>query len=236
MLNETFYLDGVSAESFGLKLQAPIEFTKAVPIYETQTVAGRNGTLIRDTGSYENRTGTASCFCLQENVAEAIGNVGRFLTAQKGYRRLETSDDPEHFWLARVKNSPKIEMRCGVLAPFDVAFDCKPQRFLKVGEMPIVTDEAMAIVNSYGQTALPLIKIVGSDRGRVHIGDCVIDIIDFEGDLWLDSETQNAYSGEGNQNHNIIAAEFPTLPSGETGVWWEGDIDEIQIIPRWWEV
>ena len=40
-------------------------------IIESQTIPGRNGNLIFETGSYENRVGTASCFCLQKDVEMA---------------------------------------------------------------------------------------------------------------------------------------------------------------------
>ena len=131
MLDETFYLDGIDATSAGIRLQKPIVFSEAIPITESNTIPGRNGNLIFETGSYENRVGTASCFCLQEDVEMAISSAGRFLMGKKGYRRLETSDDPDHYWLARVVNSPEINMRLKTLAPFKIEFDCKPQRFLK---------------------------------------------------------------------------------------------------------
>ena len=57
MLNETFYLDGIDARSAGIQLQAPIEFSEAVPVVEAQTIPGRNGDLIWETGSYENKDG-----------------------------------------------------------------------------------------------------------------------------------------------------------------------------------
>ena len=111
MLDETFYLDGIDAASAGIHLQKPIVFSEAVPNIESKTIPGRNGALIFDTGSYKNRSGAASCFCLQEDVETAISSAGRFLMAKKGYRRLETSDDPNHYWMARVENSPQIAMR-----------------------------------------------------------------------------------------------------------------------------
>ena len=129
MLNETFYLDGIDARSAGIQLQAPIEFSEAVPISKAQTIPGRNGDLIWETGSYENRSGSAPCFCLQKDVEKAISSAGRFLMGKKGYRRLETSDDPDHYWMARVENSPQITMRLRTLAPFEISIDCKHQRF-----------------------------------------------------------------------------------------------------------
>ena len=236
MLDETFYIDGVDARSVGIYLQKPIVFSGAVPIIEEQTIPGRNGTLVFETGSYENRSGNASCFCLQENVDLAISSVGRFLMSKKGYRRLETSDDPNHYWMAFVKNSPQIEMRLRVVAPFEIEFDCKPQRFIKTGESAVTLTESGSIFNQYGQVALPLIKIYGSGSGSLTVGSCVVDIKELNDVLFLDSDTQNAYNNNGNQNMSINAPTFPTLPDGDTQIAFSGGIERVEIVPRWWEL
>lgn len=236
MLNETFYLDGIDANTVGINLQNPIQFTQAVPKYSTQSIPGRNGDLIFETDSYENRTGTAKCFCLQENVELAISASGRFLMGKPGYRRLETSDDPDHFWMVKVKNSPVIDQRLRMIAPFQIKFDCKPQRFLKSGEYAVEFSSDGYLHNIYGQIALPYITMYGSGSGSITIGNCVVDIKSIDGLLHLDSETQNAYNNDGNQNMNINASIFPTLPDGEIRIAFSGDIERIEIIPRWWEL
>lgn len=236
MLNETFYLDGIDARSAGIQLQAPIEFSEAVPIVEAQTIPGRNGDLIWETGSYENRSGSASCFCLQKDVEKAISSACRFLMGKKGYRRLETSDDPDHYWMARVENSPQISMRLRTLAPFEIGFDCKPQRFAKAGENSVVFTSNGSLFNQYGQIALPLITLYGQGAGWLTIGDCVVDVKSFSGFLCLDSDTQNAYNNNGNQNLNINAPIFPVLGDGEIPIAFSGGIDRVEIIPRWWEL
>ena len=241
MLNETFYLDGVDARSAGRYLQRPIEFSEAVPVVEAQTIPGRNGDLIWETGSYENRGASASCFCLQKDVEKAVSSAGRFLMGKKGYRRLETSDDPDHYWMARVENSPQIAMRLRTLEPFEIGFDCKPQRFLKSGENSVVFTESVSLFNPYGQVALPLIFLKGSiganSSGWFKIGDCKVDIwwLDNDG-LYLDSDTQNAYNKNGNQNLNINAPNFPVLNNGENQISWSSNIASVEIIPRWWEL
>jgi phage-related protein len=236
MLNETFYLDGIDARSAGIQLQAPIEFSEAVPIVEAQTIPGRNGDLIWETGSYENRGASASCFCLQKDVEKAISSAGRFLMGKKGYRRLETSDDPDHYWMARVENSPQIAMRLRTLAPFEIGFDCKPQRFVKAGENPVVFIANGSLFNQYGQIALPFITLHGQGAGRLTIGDCVVDVKALDGTLYLDSDTQNAYNDKGNQNLNINAPVFPVLVDGEIPIAFSGGIERVEIIPRWWEL
>lgn len=235
MLNETFYLDGIDARSVGIQLQAPIVFSEAVPIVEAQTIPGRNGDLIWETGSYENRSGSASCFCLQEDVENAISSAGRFLMGKKGYRRLETSDDPDHYWMARVENSPRIEQRLRLLAPFEIGFDCKPQRFVKAGENSVVFNSNGSLFNQYGQVALPLITVYGHGAGQLTIGDCVVEVKTIDGTLYLDSDTQNAYNYNGNQNMNISAPTFPVLADGEIPIAFSGGIERVEIIPRWWE-
>lgn len=236
MHKETFYLDGVDAQSVGIHLQAPLTFSEAVPIVEIETIQGRNGDLVYYTGSYENRSGSASCFCLQEDVEKAIRSSGRFLMMKKGYRRLETSDDPDHFWLARVENTPNIEQRMRKLAPFEIGFDCKPQRFVKAGENSIVFTSNGALFNQYGQIALPFITLYGQGAGTLTIGDCVIEVNTLDGTLHLDSETQNAYNDKGNQNSNVNAPIFPKLHDGENLIAWDGEIERVEIIPRWWEL
>lgn len=236
MLDETFYLDGVDAASAGIHLQKPIVFSEAVPNIESKTIPGRNGDLIFETGSYKNRSGSASCFCLQEDVETAISAAGRFLMAKKGYRRLETSDDPNHYWMARVENSPQIAMRLRTLAPFEISFDCKPQRFLKSGENKTSFTASGSISNQYGQIALPLITLYGNGAGTLTIGSCVVDVKSLDGVLYLDSDTQNAYNNNGNQNMNINAPTFPTLPNGETQIAFSGGINRVEIVPRWWEL
>lgn len=236
MLNETFYLDGIDARSAGIRLQAPIEFSEAVPVVAAQTIPGRNGDLIFYTGSYENRSGSASCFCLQKDVEKAISSAGRFLMGKKGYRRLETSDDPDHYWMAMVENSPQIAMRLRTLAPFEIGFDCKPQRFVKAGENAVVFTSNGSLFNQYGQIALPFITLYGQGAGTLTIGDCVVDVNALDGTLYLDSDTQNAYNDNGNQNLNINAPVFPVLGDGEIQIAFSGGIERVEIIPRWWEL
>ena len=236
MLNETFYIDGIDAASAGIHLQKPIVFSEAVPNIESKTIPGRNGALIFDTGSYKNRIGSASCFCLQEDVEAAVSSAGRFLMGGHGYRRLETSDDPDHYWMARVKNSPQIEMRLRIIAPFEIEFDCKPQRFLKSGENKTSFTASGSISNQYGQTALPLIALYGNGTGKLTIGSCIVEVKNLDRVLYLDSDTQNAYNDDGNQNMNINAPSFPTLPDGETRIAFSGGINRVEIVPRWWEL
>jgi phage-related protein len=138
--------------------------------------------------------------------------------------------------MARVENSPRIEQRLRMLAPFEIGFDCKPQRFLKSGDYPIIFTEHGSLFNQYRQIALPCITVYGQGPGNLIVGDCVVEIKELDGTIQLDSDTQNAYNDSGNQNMKINAPVFPFLPDGEVEISFSGGIERIEIIPRWWEL
>jgi phage-related protein len=252
MLNETFYLDDKDALTYGIRLQKPIEFTSAVPIVEKIHVPGRNGDLIFDTGTYENRTGIASCFALSSSVNNEIVKANKFLLSDHGYRKLTCSNDTTHFWKARVSNGAKIENRLNKLNPFEIEFDCMPQRFLVSGENTItITTSSRVLTNSYGGVALPLIKIYkksGSaleNSSVVQIGSSSVAGFwvkdgNQTSSLTFDCETQNVYSEDLNLNFNdrvTIANGFPKLDLGTNVIKFNTNcVEKIEVIPRWWDL
>lgn len=236
MRDYTFFLDGKDALDCGIRLEGEMTFSPPVPIYEAETIQGKNGDLILETGSFENRTGTAKCFILEKNASRSVGAANAFLLAKGGYRRLENSNDPDHFWLAVVENGVEYENRKDTLIPFEIDFDCKPQRYVKDGEEPVAFTSDGNIFNGYGFTALPIIKVYGSGEGSVTIGSVTVEILENNGLLILDSETQNAYNDFGNKNNKVKAPVFPVLVGGNNAVSFSGAIEKIEIIPRWWEL
>ena len=240
MLNETFYLDGIDAGTVGIKLQKPITFSEPVPIVEYENIPGRNGSLIYDYESFKNRTSKALCYCLDNDVELQIRAVNKFLFSSTGYRRLESSDDPNHFWLARISSGARIELRKGKLAPFEIIFDCKPQRFLKSGELATSffgSDEGYVFYNQTGFNAKPLINVYGYGSGTLKIGKYTVEIGDSGASpVILDCDTQNAYSASENLNKYVNAPEFPVLVPGENKISYSGSISSVRIVPRWWEL
>ena len=237
MLNENFFYAGLNALSNGICLQKPITFTGAEPDVETIHVPGRNGDLSIYTGAYKNRKGTAECYCIrgyhQRDVEQVVTMATAMLLGKKGYNRLECTNDPTHYWMAKVVNGPQIEDRLRTLNPFTVEFDCMPQRFLKSGEMAVSVTSGSTILNPTAFPALPLIHIKGTGAGRLQIGEYVVEIQSLDENITLDSDTQNAYSGTTNLNSTISAPEFPKLMEGLNEISFTGNWT-VELIPRWW--
>jgi phage-related protein len=242
MLNETIYIDGVDVREFGVYLQRPLSISGIVPILEEISVPGRSGTLTHYTGAYENREALAECYALsQGNVQQNVSAFSSFLFGEKGYRRLQTSTDEEHYLMARVVNGAQIDDRLRKLNPFEIQFSCMPQKFLVDGDKQIFFRGKVVhkLYNPYDCETKPLLTVVGAGSGgTITINSVTITVkAGVDNLFYIDCETENAYSGSGLSFNNFIALEkFPILKKGENRIHFVGGgIQSIALVPRWWE-
>lgn len=235
MYNESIYIDGVNIKNIGICLQTPIEISAATPDFVATKIAGVNGAHIDYTGTYGDRKATAQCYALQKDVSKLLSKINLFLLIKQGYRRIELSDDPEHFWLGYISNGAQIAQKVRMLAPFTVEMSLKPQRFLKSGEIPIVM-MWNGVVENPAFPSKPLIKVYGRGSGSVRVGNYNVNISDIDDITILDSEEQDAYNDHGNRNRYISATEFPVLQNGLNEIYFGGGVDHIEIVPRWWDL
>ena len=120
-------------------------------------------------------------------------------------------------------------------AEFELLFDCKPQRFYKYGETPVIFDGPGNLYNDTPYDALPMIRVYGVS-GSLYVGNIIVKLKSIDGYVDIDCDSQNAFKGTKNCNGEIEAPGFPYLPEGKTGVTFEGSIDRVEIMPRWWTI
>lgn len=238
---DLFWLDDVCCSDLGLVLQGPVTFSGAQPKVDTVSVPGRNGDLCFFDGSFSNVTGTARCFALDaKDVSHKLDAITGWVLGNLGYRRLIVSQEREFYRLARVSIGPANEIRMRRLAPFEITFDCKPQKYLLSGEAKIaLSAPGTPLHNPYAFTALPKITVYGSGPGNLQVGSTTVQIKALDGILTLDSEMQDAYKGTQeiqNRNDEIYAPIFPSLAPGDNAVSWTGGIERVEIVPRWWTI
>lgn len=160
-----FVFNGKKSSDFGVwasELSLMESPAKRVEIIE---VAGRNGDIIIEDGSYENvNLKFKDCFIIND-FAKNFSRLKAFLYRQKGYKRLETPWLPDEYRLAEFDGdiSPTIRVWEG-FGKFDITFNCKPQRFLKVGDDPIIiiapTADMSTTVIEYPEYGADLQRIV----------------------------------------------------------------------------
>lgn len=231
-----FYLDGRSCMDFGVVCSG--SGTYGAPERDTEAVEipGLDGAVLLDNGRYKNIEVSYPCFICRDFKSNMMA-FRAWLLSHKGYRRLEDTYDRDHFRLAYATGGVDVETsplnRGG---NFNIAFDCKPQRWLKAGEENLALVSGQPLMNPTLFEALPLITIRGTGAGALDVGGTVVTINSMpDGVLILDCEEQNAYGPDGaNRNNTISAPEFPVLPAGETPISWSGGINAVEIVPRWW--
>ena len=237
MLKDYFMIGQISSAELGIVLQSPISFSAPEPKVSTISVPGRSGDLVFDDGGYNNITGKASCYVLDlADVSARMGKINGLLNKARGYQRLFVSNDPNHYRMARIANVTNFETRLNRLAPFEIEFDCKPQRFLIDCPPVSVNASPGTIYNPTDFDALPVLTISGSGSGSVTIGDKTITITRLVDGMSIDCESQNAYNGSENLNGAIQCDDFPTIAPGRNTVQFTGGVTAVKILPRWWEL
>lgn len=224
-----------SLRDFGVYISGSGVFDAPERDETSVSVAGRNGELTLDNGRYKNITVEYPAFIIRDFKRNVQG-LRNFLLSNRGYYRLEDTYHPEEFriakWDGKFTADPVDELYA---ANFTLTFDCYPQRFLKIGEMPIEFTAAGSIFNDYLQEAKPLIRAYGT--GSFTIGDCTVTINSANVYTDIDSDLEECYkdnlSTNCNGNVTLTSGTFPTLPSGENDISMSG-ITKLIIYPRWW--
>lgn len=251
MRRKTFWFDGQSAAAHGLAASGSGTFNAAERDAETVAVEGRSGDLIIDKGRYKNIP-VEYPVSICSDVAANAERCRAWLGSRVGYCRLEDDWDPDHFRMGRFQGP--LEFSPGFLnrtAEGVVRFDCKPQRFLKSGEIPFPAVSNSVIHNPTGFPAVPLLMATGIGAGvlTVTFGGVETDIIFQFGDslcsIFLDCESLESWSvteagGRVSRNADVYGPDLtPVLaPEGSVFTWLPGDesngLKSLMITPRWW--
>lgn len=231
-----FWFDRVCCRDFGIWVSGENTFNAPERDVTLIDVAGRNGALVIDNGRFKNITVSYPAF-IEKSFRENTQAAREWLLSKRGYKRLEDEYNPDIYRMAQFTGPLDFDMRfLNYAGEVELIFNCKPQRFLKSGEFPIDLISGQVVFNSW-QPASPLFQIVGNGDGQIVVGDSTVTITGMTGNITLDSETQNAYSGLTNMNSRInLAGGFPILNPGSNTIKWSGGITGVKITPRWWSV
>lgn len=227
-----FIFNGESSADFGVWISGGGTYNAPARDVETAAVPGRNGMVTFDNGRFENIQLTYPAF-ISRRFQPRIDGFRAFLLSQRGYQRLEDTYHPDEFRLAIYHSGLSVETTARNLAgKFEVTFDCKPQRFLKSGENYVSVSTGSVLFNPTRFTALPLILATGN--GTLNIGDITITVSGNSGQIYLDSDLQDAYLGSTNKN-GLVTPTFPVLEPGDNLVTISG-LTDVEIMPRWWTI
>lgn len=231
------FWDGQSSDDLMVRVEHYPALPRPARRMSRVSVPGRNGDLIFDEGAYENYTQPYDIYLSAERrrLPGPARAVAAWLLAPAGYQRLEDSYEPDFYRMASFDGPLDLANILNRFGRATIEFSCKPQRYFKGGERAVeLTAPGTPLHNPYAFAALPLITVYGSGPGNLQVGSTTVQIKALEGSLTLDSEIQDAYKGTQNKNNTIFAPEFPALAPGDNAVSWTGEIERVEIVPRWW--
>lgn len=234
MRNDYFIFGDIDSRQYGVGIYGNQLAKMPQRDQEYVSVPGRNGNLVLDNGKYHNVTIPYKAYIIK-NYNENVRGLRNALLEKHGYQRLEDTINPDEYRMARALPFEPNEIGVLQAAEFEISFDCMPQRFLKIGEVPLEVTTSANIFSEYKQPALPLIVAYGT--GSFTINDVTIEITTANSYTDIDCELQEAYKDTlaTNCNGNIVLTNgvFPTLTKGNNAISMTG-ITKLIIYPRWW--
>lgn len=247
-----------SSKDIGLEVETFPEYIAPEKLYDIIHVPGRNGDVVIDTGTYSNvpRSYKVSIATHDQiSYSQKMSQVAEWLHSASGYARLEDSYDEDFYRYAYYNESVSIENLFNEAGRATINFVCKPQRYFKSGENPILFSESGYIQNATIHPAFPLLNITTNNTvqdpndaneivGSVTIGSYTFSIKHDENYIGstmtftVDCDLQNAYREAINMNNLMIlnGEDFPRINPGEHQIHFDGGVLSVEVIPRWWTV
>lgn len=239
--------NGVPSTDYGIHVEKPPSYTIPERDYEIIHIPGRNGDVVIDKGSYKNvvRTYDISVGELDGDFTKLASGISQWLHSLSGYGRLEDSYEPDYFRLAYYSGKVEIENLFHHAGRATLEFNCKPGRYLKDGERPIVLSGEYVLLNPTLQSSYPKIVFSVTNTSRFEVnGNAIIAVNTTENPIRIviDSELQEIYdydTHEGLTNNNLYSVQlasqsFPTFKPGSNSIICRSGVTSLEVTPRWW--
>ncbi len=218
----SFTFDDINSLDYGVYITGSGVYDAPERDVDVISIPGRNGDLYLDNGRFNNIDVTypASMGRMSQNdFSEKMQEFRNALLSKTGYCRLYDSYNPDEFRLGVYKSglnvSPNKQNRAG---EFDITFNCKPQRFLKVGEQSVAVEDGDTIVNPTPFPSSPLLEVEG--YGDITVNGSNVNIEDSPiGELTLGSGVSRTNSTSGLR----VGAVYVHL-NAYSGLYYNGDI------------
>ena len=245
-MRHEFIYNGMNSKDYGLVISGEDTWTRPQPDVTRISVPGRNGDLIQLGNRYQNVDITYHSGIVKD-LRTNFDAFNAKLLNEPGYHRLEDSYHPEYFRMAVFESAldPDVKSRA-LQAEVDIKFNCKPQLFLKSGEVEQTIANGGYIYNPTPYTASPVIRFkFGSSEegGSITIGGRTISIqkSGTAEDFIIDCERQDIYlrSSRTNKNNDFVLSdgEFFELAPGRNLIQCSGlYLEKVWITPNWWTV
>jgi phage-related protein len=206
--------------------------------FESVQIAGTNREIVNMEDAWECYNQTYTMYVgdgSEDSIQESLSNVARVIF-KDGWQELIDDYEPDVFRLAYYTGGFDAENRFTRLGKFDIAFRCRPERFLMLGKNPVDITSGDILTNPTKNSSKPLIHIEGSGNGTLTIQGQTITITGMTDYLNIDCDKMDVYRLPNENKNSLMEGSFPVLYSGNNTITFTGGISAVSIIPKWFEI
>lgn len=227
-----------SSLEFGLLITEKDSYKGASRDITYTSIPGRSGDLITDNGRYKNTPIPYKLALLnntERSFTELTHQIKAWLSSESGYFRLWDTYDEKYYRLASYSDEVDIEQELRDLGSLSLTFNCKPYKYSLEGQNAVVFTAAGSLYNAESFPSSPYIKVTGSETVTLTINDSSFMLKDIDEFIELDFDMPNAYKGLEPKNNKVSGADMSTfrLRPGYNSISWVGNVERLEIVPRW---
>lgn len=239
----SFTYNGRSSADFGLHIEKKDVFS--APEYDAEfiSIPGRSGDIINPNRRFSNIKVTYTVFLARKNaaaLAAVLRDIKGWLYSEPDrYHELTDSYDVKYFRYGVISGSLDIEEQLNKIGCFTVTFNCKPFKHSFAGQQTIAEgNPRLAVTNPTAFDSRPYIKIYGSGTVQLMIqpegqGTSVWVLSGVDEYIEIDSERMNCFKDTVLKNDAVTGEGFPVLKPGENTIACAGNVQRVEVIPRW---
>lgn len=242
------------SKNYGVYITGEAAYNAPERDSEMIVIPGRNGSLYKDNGRYENIDVTYHCGMFDDSQSNFATNISAlrnnlYVRALSGYMYLYDEYNTDEFRLAVYKSGLEVDpVAYSRAGEFDIVFNCKPQRFLKTGDTTVTPTSGATLTNPTYFDSQPMISFkTSTGNGTITLahnsGNQTITVAGAPtGEIiYIDCEVGECYRISGNtlislNNYISFGANIPVLHPGTTTITYGTSINTVKVTPRWWRI
>lgn len=193
---------------------------------------GADGDLYEDLGGRKDIIIPVECNFVADNPKTIFRRVKHWLNNIEDNKLIFT-DDPGWFYKVVNVEIGQMEVKFKRKGEFTINFTCRGWQYSLDGDEFLEIENNTMLYNEY-DLAKPLLYLEGNGEITVTINNNSFSVMlrDF---LYIDSELEIAYR-EKTDCLNIETGDYPLLEYGENNISFTGNVNKVEIKPRWREV
>ncbi len=193
---------------------------------------GGDGDLYEDLGGRKDIIIPVECNFISDNPKEVFRRVKHWLNNIEDNKLIFT-DDPGWFYKVVNVEIGQMEVKFKRKGEFTINFTCRGWQYSLDGDEFLEIENNTMLYNEY-DLAKPELYIEGNGEITITINNNKFKVM-VKDYLYIDSELEIAYR-EKTDCLNIDDGDYPVLTYGENNISFTGNVNKVEIKPRWREV